>query len=200
MTTKTPPFAQTVWDTLRSIDTIEYQRQKGNFSYLPWSMAWTILMDVYPESEHAYSLSQPITDGGYEVSCTVTIRQGEEQLRRSMTLPIMDYKNLAITNPDTRQLSDTRMRCLVKCLALCGLAIDIYSGEELGDAPKTKTRINKKEMQSVVSSLIGSIENEDDLAIKEVMSELSHDEQQFIWPIFDTKQKSAIKSLMMVKK
>lgn len=198
--TKTKPsFAETVWNTLRNVDTSEMINKKQNFDYLPWSAAWTILMEYYPDSDYQFKLEQPIEDGGYEVWCTIIIRDGGNTLIRKMWLPIMDYKNLAVTNPDSRQLSDTRMRCMVKCLAICGLAINIYSGEELGDKPKTKVRINKKAMQASVSALIQAIEDDDEMAIRETMGELTHDEQAFIWPIFDTRQKSAIKSLMMRK-
>ena len=48
-----------------------------------------------------------------------------------MWLPVMDYKNNAIVSPDTRAVSDTRMRCLTKCLAMYGLGHYIYAGEDL---------------------------------------------------------------------
>ena len=48
-----------------------------------------------------------------------------------MWLPVMDYKNKAIVSPDTRAVSDTRMRCLTKCLAMYGLGHYIYAGEDL---------------------------------------------------------------------
>ena len=43
----------------------------------------------------------------------------------------MDYKNTAIANPNSRQVSDTKMRCLVKCLAMFGLGHYIFAGEDL---------------------------------------------------------------------
>jgi len=48
-----------------------------------------------------------------------------------MWLPVMDYKNKAIAHPDSRAISDTRMRCLTKCLAMYGLGHYIYAGEDL---------------------------------------------------------------------
>jgi len=47
---------------------------------------------------------------------------------------VMDYKNNSIANPTSRQVSDTRMRCLVKCMAMFGLGHYIYAGEELPDS------------------------------------------------------------------
>ena len=50
---------------------------------------------------------------------------------RKMWLPVMDYTNKSIENPTSRDVSDARMRCLVKTLSLFGLALDLYFGEEL---------------------------------------------------------------------
>ena len=50
----------------------------------------------------------------------------------------MDNKNNSLTNPSTRQIQDSRMRCLVKCLAMYGLAHYIFRGEDLPDAEKDK--------------------------------------------------------------
>ena len=48
----------------------------------------------------------------------------------------MDNNNKSLTNPTTRQIQDSRMRCLVKCLAMLGLANYLYRGEDLPDANK----------------------------------------------------------------
>ena len=47
-----------------------------------------------------------------------------------MWLPVMDFRNKAISEPDARAISDSKMRCLVKCLALLGLGHYIYAGED----------------------------------------------------------------------
>ena len=66
-------------------------------------------------------------DGSASVHVTVSIGD----LARSMWLPVMDYKNNAIANPSARQISDAKMRCLVKCIAMFGLGHYIYAGEDL---------------------------------------------------------------------
>ena len=63
----------------------------------------------------------------------------------------MDNKNNAIANPSSRQVSDNKMRCLVKCLALFGLGLNVYAGEDLKyldeetPAPKPKKKAPAKE-------------------------------------------------------
>ena len=62
----------------------------------------------------------------------------------------MDYRNNAIENPTARQISDTKMRCLVKCMAMLGLGHYIYAGEDIpqeSDSPpasKDKAPVKKK--------------------------------------------------------
>jgi hypothetical protein len=51
-------------------------------------------------------------------------------------LPVMDHRNKPITNPDAFQVNTAIMRCMTKGLALHGLGLYIYAGEDLpeGDA------------------------------------------------------------------
>ena len=53
-----------------------------------------------------------------------------------MWLPVMDNRNNSIANPSSRQVSDTKMRCLVKCFALYGLGHYIYAGEDIPSESK----------------------------------------------------------------
>jgi len=51
-----------------------------------------------------------------------------------MWLPVMDNRNKAVPNPTSRDISDARMRCLVKAIAMHGLGAYIYAGEDLPQA------------------------------------------------------------------
>ena len=84
-------------------------------------------MEHYPEATYDFLTEEWDREDRCTVWCKVTI--GE--LERLMWLPVMDYKNKAIVSPDTRAVSDTRMRCLTKCLAMYGLGHYIYAGEDL---------------------------------------------------------------------
>jgi len=126
-TSKSEDTYKSVWDTLSGVDCSEHVEKKNGLSFLSWAWAWGILMEYYPNA--TYSFSSPVRDefGTVEVWCTVKIGD----LERRMWLPVMDYKNNAIKNPDYRKISDTRMRCLTKCLAMFGLGHYIYAGEDI---------------------------------------------------------------------
>ena len=46
-------------------------------------------------------------------------------------LPVMDHRNKAVPKPDAFQVNTAIMRCMAKALALHGLGLYIYSGEDL---------------------------------------------------------------------
>jgi hypothetical protein len=54
---------------------------------------------------------------------------------KSMTaqLPVMDYRNKAIPNPDAFAVNTAMQRCLAKAIALHGLGLSLYVGEDLWD-------------------------------------------------------------------
>lgn len=124
-----------IWADLSAINVNEHVQKKGNLSYLSWTWAWSTLMSKYPESYYFFD-DRKQDDGSVMVEVVLTIHEGEESVSRSMWLPVMDHRNKAIINPDTRAVSDTRMRCLVKCLAMFGLGFYIYAGEDIPTAEK----------------------------------------------------------------
>ena len=133
-----------VWNTLSKINCNEHKQEKNGLSYLSWSWAWKVLMDNYPEARYEFTLQEKAdgtmsdvleySDGTCQVECTIRIGD----LHRTMWLPVMDYRNKAITNPSARAISDTKMRCLVKCIGIYGLGLYIYAGEDLPDSSKDK--------------------------------------------------------------
>ena len=58
----------------------------------------------------------------------------------------MDYKNNANKEPTARDISDTRMRCLVKCLAMFGLGHYIYAGESIPQGAPTFSKNRKQDL------------------------------------------------------
>ncbi len=116
-----------VWTTLSAIDVSKHIEKKGNLSYLSWAYAWGTLMTHYPDASYCYFEPNIDQNGTVEVEVELTI----EGITRRMWLPVMDHRNKAIVNPTSRDVSDARMRCLVKCIALFGLGFCLYAGEDL---------------------------------------------------------------------
>ena len=121
-----------VWQTLSAINVNNNTQKKGNLTYLSWAWAWSTLMDYFPESVYGFN-DRTLPDGTMEVTCTLIISEGEESVVREMWLPVMDYRNKAIANPDAFQVNTAKMRCLTKCISMMGLGMYIYAGEDLPD-------------------------------------------------------------------
>lgn len=199
-------FAGEVWTNLAAIDCSDKISQKMNLSYLSWAWAWAQLMNEYPES--TYDFMPPVMDesGSVEIWCAVTVKRGDQALRREMWLPVMDHKNNSIIKPSSRQVSDTRMRCLTKCLAMFGLGHYIYAGEDLPD-PDVAAAAEKAKYQALCDQLADSIivikesiQSGDYTAGSEAWQELSEDEKMGLWKaptkggVFTTEEREIMKS------
>jgi len=56
---------------------------------------------------------------------------------KTCLLPVMDNRNRSVVDPDSFAVNTAIMRCLTKCIALFGLGLYIFSGDDLpeGAAP-----------------------------------------------------------------
>ena len=142
----TAPTYADIWRTLSAVDVSPYVeiipgRGKG-LSYLAWPHAWACLMAAYPQAEVEFERFRSAEGAELDVmiypdgsaAVSVTVRIGE--CARSVSLPVMDNKHNAIINPDSRTISDTRQRALVKVLGFFGLGLSLWSDTP----PKAATR------------------------------------------------------------
>lgn len=134
MSAKERDFAKTVWDTLSHADIQNFIFYKnGILPYLPWAVAWQILMHHFPLSNYEFNKIHYYSNRTCEVSVTVTCKNGTETLTRSMTQPVYDDHYNSIINPTSAQINIAKMRCLAKCIAMFGLGISLYASTESGN-------------------------------------------------------------------
>lgn len=134
---------------LYSLDVNKYVEKKNDLSYLSWSYAWAEFKKIYPDATYEVKKDEQgrcyFGDElfGYMVYTSVTAGG----LTYEMWLPVMDGANKAMKAVDytykTRfgektceamtmfDVNKTVMRCLVKNLAMFGLGLYIYAGEDL---------------------------------------------------------------------
>jgi len=122
---------QSPYNKLRAINVSDKIEKKGNLSYLSWAWAVDTLLQNDPNATWVYG--EPVNFGEtLMVFCSV------EAFGKVMTaqLPVMDHRNKAIANPDAFQVNVAMQRCLAKAIALHGIGLYIYNGEDLPEAPK----------------------------------------------------------------
>jgi len=120
---------RSTWSILSEIDVSDYIEKKGNLSYISWAYAWSKLMEKFPDSSYWFG---SVTSYGETAEVTVTVKVKENQ--HTMWLPVMDNRNNSIKNPTSRDISDSKMRCLVKAIAMHGLGHHLYMGEDINPA------------------------------------------------------------------
>tara|TARA_Y100000385_G_C12927589_1_gene565340 strand:+ start:284 stop:904 length:621 start_codon:yes stop_codon:yes gene_type:complete len=151
---------RTTFETLNEINVNEKTEKKGNLTYLSWAWAWAEVKKLHPnvtrtvyENEHGFNY---FTDGKTAwVKIGVTI----DNLEHIDYLPIMDFRNKSITvdNVTSFDVNKAIQRSTTKALALHGLGLYIYAGEDLPEgyeAPQPKKpTLDTKRLNGALNSI-----------------------------------------------
>jgi hypothetical protein len=156
-----------VFDVLNKVNVNEHTETKDTgkvkLTYLSWAWAWAEAKKRYPDANYEIIKFNGIPyvydeKTGYMVYTTVTI----EGITHEMWLPVMDGNNRAMKADPYKvtfkngssiivqaatmmDINKTIMRCLAKNLAMFGLGLYIYAGEDLpADPEEVKTEDPKK--------------------------------------------------------
>lgn len=157
---------ENIFEKLSSINVNEKTEQKNGLTYLSWAWAWQEFKKVYPEATYTIKRNEQglpyIYDESLGYMVFTEVKVGE--LIHEMWLPVMDGANKAMKNkpykyqvkeykfgkatgnilektvePATMfDINKTIMRCLTKNLAMFGLGLYIYAGEDLPENPDDK--------------------------------------------------------------
>ena len=125
-----------VFETLNKIDVSQYTEKKGKFNYLSWSYAVRELLKVCPTATWEVHTFQGVdgTDQPYMKNGTgayVQVSVNVNDVVRSQIHPVLDHRNQTIKDPDAFQINTSIQRCLAKAIALHGLGLYIFAGEDL---------------------------------------------------------------------
>ncbi len=120
------------FEEVYAINVNDKTEKKGDLTYLSWAWAWAEFKKIYPEATYKVnefdgSFCSGNEKMGYMVQTEVTA--GEQTYE--MWLPVMDMRNNTILQPKMTEINKTIMRCLTKNLAMFGLGLYIYAGEDL---------------------------------------------------------------------
>lgn len=136
---------------LREINVNEYVEKKGQLKYLSWVYCVDILLQHDPDA--SWEFPEPKYFGETVMVYCNVFAMGKTM---RMQLPVMDNRNNAIPNPDTRKISDATMRCLAKCIACFGIGLYIYAGSDLPDVDEPEQSID-------IEPILNALKNADTL-------------------------------------
>jgi hypothetical protein len=197
----------------------EHIEKKNNLSYLSWAWAWAEALKADPSATYQIALFDEYgTDGRKRtvpymnihdtamVMVTVTIF-GKPM---ACQLPVMDHRNKAIQNPDSFAVNTALMRCMAKGLALHGLGLYIYAGEDLpeegpvpasvkhsprggiGDELPTEEKEYLKAVADMLTTQVAA--GEVGRAYERMTEEnLEAEQKVYLWDQLDSKTRSALK-------
>jgi hypothetical protein len=153
---------ESIFEKLSSINVNDKVEKKEGLTYLSWAWAWSEVCKLYPNASYEILPTDFDETLGFMCHTKVTI----EDKTLPMWLPVMDGKNKAMRKTPykymtkygeksveaatTFDINKTIMRCLVKNLAMFGMGIYIYAGEDLPEneveATKESKPLSKEEL------------------------------------------------------
>jgi len=148
-----------IFDELYGININPHVEQdyKG-LSYLSWATAYKLAMDKDPAMN--YEIVQDndgmpfFSRGDVHIVKTKVTMFGET---KEMFLPIMDNKHNAVAKPNSRQVNDNIMRCLAKNIAMFGIGLPLYVGEDLAQFKDDTSNKVKKTTETEFKKAIDMI-------------------------------------------
>lgn len=190
------------FEDVYKINVNEHTEEKNGLTYLSWAYAWREFKKIYPDATYEikkWEDNLPYVydmNTGYMVFTSVTANG----LTYEMWLPVMDNANKTMkAEPYTYQVKEykygkwtgnyidktvesatmfdinkTIMRCLVKNLAMFGLGLYIYAGEDLPEEEKiTKETITINMEESLRESIKNNKISTD--KVKEVLDDWGYE-------------------------
>ena len=165
---------------LNAINVSKHVEKKGNFSYLSWPYAVAQLRlantTAYWEVRRfSGELPYLATETGVFVEVAVTV-QG---ITLSQIHPVLDFLNRPLMAPTAFEINTSIQRALVKAIALHGLGLYIYAGEDLpqpaNDAANDPTPEPKPEPRTDIKRNGPTITAQQQVAIQKLVMEVGTD-------------------------
>lgn len=146
---------------LLKLDVNDHKETKNGLSYLSWAWAWAEALKADPSAnfEVQHYDGKPYLEVNGTAMVVVAVRLNG--VVRTCHLPVMNSKNQPISlegrrykdkygteqveKVDSFNVNTAIMRCLTKALALFGLGLYIYAGEDLPEAEEMKPVAKKEE-------------------------------------------------------
>jgi hypothetical protein len=123
---------------LLKINVNEHTEKKNGLTYLSWAWAWAKVLEVDPQANYEVEQFSHPNNSNVIVpfqsignSCLVWVSVTIFGKTVKVQLPVLDYRNKCILEPNAFDINTSIMRCLTKGIAMHGLSLYIYAGEDL---------------------------------------------------------------------
>jgi len=188
-------------------DVNSHTEKKNNLTYLSWAWAWAEALKA--DANAVYKVEMFDCKCYMDINGTAMVFVTVTMFGKAITcqLPVMDYRNKAILNPDAFAVNTAIMRCMTKGLSLHGLGLYIYAGEDLPEEGRSvvitptqgaQDNIPPEELQylqEMAMELIAMCEQGDPKTAWDKLEGENLDSEQKIalWTLLPSKVRSALK-------
>ena len=163
------------FEEVYKINVNEHTEKKNNLTYLSWAWAWAEFKKAYPDAEYeikrfenglpyvydentGYMVFTSVTAGGLTYEMWLPVMDGANKAMKDKpyTYQTKEYKNgkptgnmieKTVESATMFDVNKTIMRCLVKNLAMFGLGLYIYAGEDLPES-------NDDEIKTTITEVV----------------------------------------------
>ena len=116
---------------LAAINVSDHIEKKGGFGYLSWPFAVAQLRLADPAARWEVCRFNGLPYLASELGVFVEVAVTVQGVTLSQIHPVLDGRNRPILVPSAFDINTSIQRCLVKAIALHGLGLYIYAGEDL---------------------------------------------------------------------
>jgi hypothetical protein len=170
-----------IFSILDSTNVEKHTEKKGQFTYLSWAWAVRELLRVDAQATwevHEYHHGNGEVIAPYMrtgAGCFVKVTVWSGGIARTQVHPVLDNRNKPIEEPNAFQVNTSIQRCLAKAIALHGLVLYIYAGEDLPVLePLTKKQID--DMVKMAKAAVDYRDDEDDALVNTVQNKIKNGE------------------------
>ena len=153
---------------LLAVNVNDHVEKKGQLKYLSWAWAWAEALKADNNATFEVKMfgDAPYCSIGQTCMVWVTVTMFGKPLM--CQLPVIDHRNKPIINPDAFAINTSIMRCLAKAVALHGLGLYIYAGEDLPECEDVPTPppVQRQQAQPLPPRRLSSAERE--LGVKDM--------------------------------
>ena len=180
----------------------EHTEKKNGLTYLSWAWAWAEALKA--DSNASYKVEMFGDKCFMDINGTAMVFVTVTMFGKPMTcqLPVMDFRNKAIPNPDAFAVNTAIMRCMTKALALHGLGLYLYSGEDVPEGgatiKPTDGAIVSKDRANIIADVAIAVQDRfeaSDLigAYEEYLGITDQEEKVALWALLPSNVRSALK-------
>ena len=146
---------ESVYNNLKAIDVRPKAEKKGRADYLSWAHAWDMLKSNYPQAQRIIYESEHTGLNYFTDGKTAYVKVGivVNDLEHIDMLCVMDHRNksIPIEKLCSFEVNKTIQRATAKAIAMHGLGLSLWTGEDIPAPPTEAKEAPSKEVKKKIT-------------------------------------------------